>query len=489
MNDFFGMIISFVFVCIILIVAEILNRYTNTSEEFNRKFVHIGVSNWWIISMMVIDNKLYASIPPFIFIILNYISYKKSIFKSMKRNQKESLGIVYFPISLLILVFIFWDVNIYIGAIGILIMGYGDGLAALFGIKFGLNTFYIGSNKKSFIGTFTMFMASFIISIIFLSIAESFGTSTILISFIIAIIATILELITPFGLDNITVPIFSSILAYFLININNDFYFYINRILIGFIFSGLIGFLAYKKRSLTVSGLIGAIILGTTIFVTTGFFGASIMILFFISSSFLSHFKKKDKTLVASQFDKTGDRDIFQVFANGGIGLIYSILYFFTKEIIFIYMFIVAFAAANADTWSTELGILDKNNPISLRNLKRVSKGTSGAVSILGTISGFLGAFLIATYGYIYIYLFSDIKHNILVLFILTVSGFLGTIIDSLLGASVQAIYLDENGNETEKKFINQSIRKLSRGFKIINNDFVNITSILLATLFVLVLL
>jgi uncharacterized membrane protein len=85
--------------------------------------------------------------------------------------------------------------------------------------------------------------------------------------------------------------------------------------------------------------------------------------------------------------------------------------------------------------------------------------------------------------------LFSDIKHNILLLFILTISGFLGTIIDSLLGASIQAIYLDEYGNETEKKFIDKNIRKLARGFKFINNDFINITSILLATLFVLVLI
>lgn len=265
--------------------------------------------------------------------------------------------------------------------------------------------------------------------------------------------------------------------------------FYLNSIVIGFTFSSIIALLAYKKKSLTVSGAIGAIILGTTIYVTTGFFGASVMILFFISSTILSHFKKNDKKSVADQFDKTGNRDIFQVFANGGVGLLYSILYFFTKDILFIYMFIVAFAASNADTWSTEIGILDKNKPISLRSFKRVAKGTSGAVSVLGTISGLMGAFLIAIYSYIYLNIWADTKYNIFILFALTISGFLGTIIDSILGASIQAIYLDENDKETEKKYVDGSLRKLSRGFKIINNDFVNLISIILATLIILVFL
>jgi len=108
-SNLIGLIISFIFVFIILILGEILNRFTKASEEFNRKFVHIGVSNWWIVAMFLIDNMYYAMIPPIIFIILNYLSYKKGVFSSMEREDKESLGTVYYPISLLILVWLFWE--------------------------------------------------------------------------------------------------------------------------------------------------------------------------------------------------------------------------------------------------------------------------------------------------------------------------------------------------------------------------------------------
>lgn len=482
-SDLVGLIISFLFVFIILIIGEILNRFVKTDEEFNRKFVHMGVSNWWIIAMMLIDNVYYAMIPPIVFIILNYISYKKDYFSSIERGDKESLGTVYYPISLLILVLLFWERNIYIGAIGILIMGYGDGLAALIGINFGLNQFKVGDNTKSIIGTITMLVVSLLVSLIVLSISIGFSIEILMISIIIAFFATLLELITPYGLDNITVPLISALVGYVLISFGDSIVLYGYRLVGGLVFSGAIGFLAYKKKSLTKSGMIGAIILGTGIYVTTGFYGASTMILFFISSSLLSHYKKKDKKTVAEQFDKTGNRDMVQVFANGGVGLIYGILYLIYESPLYLILFTVAFAAANADTWSTEIGVLDNKEPISLRNFKKVPKGTSGAVSVLGTFSGFLGALLIGTYSILYINYFFSTKVKLFYILLIGISGLLGSVIDSVLGAFVQGIYIDEKNEETEKKFIHGKETRLKRGIKFINNDIVNLVSIVIATL------
>ncbi|MBS4539601.1 DUF92 domain-containing protein [Clostridium sp. D2Q-11] len=487
-SNLIGLIISFIFVFMILILGEILNRFTNADEEFNRKFVHIGVSNWWIVAMFLIDNMYYAMIPPIIFIILNYLSYKKGVFSSMEREDKDSLGTVYYPISLLILVLLFWERNIYIGAIGILIMGYGDGLAALIGVNYGLNQFHIGKNKKSIIGTLTMFAVSMMVSLIVLSFSISFSINILMISIIIAFIATVLELVTPYGLDNITVPLISALVGYILVSFDNSIIIYNYRFVVGLIFSGIIGILAYKKKSLTKSGMIGAIVLGTGIYLTTGFYGASTMILFFISSSVLSHYKKRDKKQVSDQFDKTGNRDMTQVFANGGVGLIYGILYLIFDSPIYLMLFTIAFAAANADTWSTEIGILDKKWPFHLRSFKRVPKGTSGAVSPLGTISGFLGALLIAVYSSIYFNIVLELDVNILYVLIVSLSGLLGSVIDSMLGAFIQGIYMDEERKETEKKFIDGKETILKRGIKYINNDIVNVVSIFLATLIPLIM-
>lgn len=211
-NNTFGIVVSFIFVFSLIIISSVLHKKNLLSNEGTRKLIHIGVSNWWIIAMIYFDNKLHASIVPAIFIVINYLSYKLSIIKSMEREgSKNDLGTVYFPISLLILVFITFGnfSQPYIGALGILIMGYGDGLAAVLGKKYGKNKFYLFGNEKSFAGSLTMFLASFIVSIIILGIYSPYNL--LFNSFCVAIFATIIEAISPFGLDNLTVPLLTSI--------------------------------------------------------------------------------------------------------------------------------------------------------------------------------------------------------------------------------------------------------------------------------------
>ena len=237
----------------------------------------------------------------------------------------------------------------------------------------------------------------------------------------------------------------------------------------------------------------GAIILGTGIFATSGIYGAAIMIMFFLSSSFLSHYKKVKKETVAKQFDKTGKRDFFQVFANGGVGVILSIIYFITQNPHFLIALAISFAAANSDTWSTELGTLNKSKPFSLRTFKRVIKGTSGAVSFLGTIFGFLGSIFIGIVAIALMFMFdlSINNQSYLKIFIyITLGGFIGGLIDSILGATIQGIYyFDEEKIETEKKVYNNVPTRLIRGFSFINNDIVNFLSISIPSFMIMFLL
>ena len=135
----------------------------------------------------------------------------------MERGGKGNLGTVYFPISLLILVLLtFTDVigaSTYIGAIGILIMGYGDGLAAVIGKKYGKHPLAFG---KSFEGSITMFIVSFLVTF---TILVRYGSlaSAVLVGLGVAIAGTVIELFTPKGLDNLTVPLGTAILAFILL--------------------------------------------------------------------------------------------------------------------------------------------------------------------------------------------------------------------------------------------------------------------------------
>lgn len=220
MNNFIGIIISYIFVFSVIGLSTILTFFNKLSGENSRKFVHIGVSNWWIIAMIFFNNPFYASIPPASFVIINYISYKRSIFKVMEREgEKGDLGTVYFAISLLVLSFLTFGPGSspYIGALGILIMGYGDGFAAVFGKKFPKYAYKIWGNTKTAAGTGAMFVFSFLVSFIILSIYSP-GSAFIL-SAAIAVFSTVVETISPWGLDNLTVPLLTP-LFYSLISNN-----------------------------------------------------------------------------------------------------------------------------------------------------------------------------------------------------------------------------------------------------------------------------
>jgi len=205
-----GLILSYVLIFIIIGISTFFQKKKLIGEEGARKFIHIGVSNWWILAMVFFkdDNAIwFAIIPPITFIVLNYISYKQNLFKAMERGGNGNLGTVYFPISLLVLVILTFGIfdAPYIGAIGILIMGYGDGLAAVIGTKYGKHKLLFG---KSYEGTITMFLSSLVVAMIVLSIYQVEGF--ILLSIGVAFIASIVELITRRGLDNLTVPLITS---------------------------------------------------------------------------------------------------------------------------------------------------------------------------------------------------------------------------------------------------------------------------------------
>jgi len=494
-GDVVGVIISIFFVAIILALSELIRKLSKFDTEFTRKFVHIGVSHWWLVAMFLIKDMRFALIAPVIFVFLNYYSYKKELIKSMERGKDSSdLGTVYFPISLIVLILLTWKGGLlgqdlrYLGALGVLIMGYGDGFAAIIGQSFGRRRYKIFGNQKSLEGSVTMFAFAFLVSAIILGNSIGFDINVLRISFAVAVLSALTEALTPYGFDNLTVPILSTLNAYFFVKGSPAFLF-IYMACIGFVFSFFIAYAAYKKESLTLDGSIGATFLGTLMYATSGLFGSIMMVVFFLSSSILSHFKKSKKEKAARQFDKTGRRDIMQVFANGGVGLIHSILYYITKKPAYLVFLGISFAAANADTWATELGLLNRRNPISLRTFKPVEKGTSGAISLFGTLSALVGSMLIgifATFGFSFLNInLSEIGLEFTQAFqMVTFGGFLGSIIDSVLGATVQGVYYSQElEGETEKRIYNGKPNVLVRGFSFVNNDLVNFLSIAISSI------
>lgn len=218
MMNVYGLILSYALIFLVIGISTSLQSKGILKEEGSRKLIHIGVSNWWIIAMIFFEGEnaiWFAMIPPITFIFLNYLSYRLNLLKAMERQEKDSLGTVYFPISLLILVIITYGIlgreYAYIGGIGVLIMGYGDGLAAVIGTTYGKHKL---PNGKSIEGSLAMFFSSFIVAAILLYISSISGF--IYYALGVAFIATLIEYFTPHGFDNLTVPLGSSLVYYLL---------------------------------------------------------------------------------------------------------------------------------------------------------------------------------------------------------------------------------------------------------------------------------
>lgn len=245
------------------------------------------------------------------------------------------------------------------------------------------------------------------------------------------------------------------------------------RILKGIILSSIVGLGAREKKSLSSSGVAGAVIVGTSCFAFGGPLFYSALLAFFGTGSLLSHYRKQEKE--GFEFEKGGERDIYQVLANGGVGALSAILYFLSgKDPLYLNGFLGSMAAVTADTWATEIGVLSGDDPVHLITGKKVPKGTSGAITPLGNGAAIAGALLsgiVAAFQ-------KDSRFSTASLLLGSLFGGLsGAWIDSLLGATVQAQYFCPRCNKmTEKKLHRCGTRThLKSGIPWITNDVVNL--------------
>lgn len=250
----------------------------------------------------------------------------------------------------------------------------------------------------------------------------------------------------------------------------------LTRIGLGLILSAAIGGLAYWRKSLDTSGWIGAILVGT---LTLGFGGWAwglTLIIFFISSSLLSHYKEQIKARrAAEKFSKGGRRDFVQTMANGGLAAAIAVAYGIGGQPAFLLaLFAGVMATVNADTWATELGVLSPHRPRLITSGRAVEPGTSGGITLFGSSAAALGAALIGVCMLILLAL-EGASAPWWLIPAATLGGFGGAMIDSLLGATVQAIYTYADGRETERRFARDGTpTTFLRGWPWMNNDVVN---------------
>lgn len=213
-SDWLALLISYVYVFAIIFAGEGLRKWRGYSVDFTRKVIHIGVGTWVFGTVALFERWYLAIIPPLTFIVINYISYRQQVFKAMETGEKGQLGTVYLPISFAVLLWLFWS-RPHIAAAGIMAMTWGDAFGSIIGLRWGRRKYEVFDRTRSLEGSAAMFAFSFASILITLVAMTALGwPATFLYALTAAVFATVVEAFSPWGIDNLTVPILSAGLLY-----------------------------------------------------------------------------------------------------------------------------------------------------------------------------------------------------------------------------------------------------------------------------------
>lgn len=270
--------------------------------------------------------------------------------------------------------------------------------------------------------------------------------------------------------------------------------------LAGLLLAACISLAAWRARLLSTGGALAASLLGMIIFGLGGLGWAILLLTFFLSSSLLSRLFSRQKRRLTEKFSKGSRRDAWQVAANGGTAGFFVLLHLLFPTAAWPWLgFAGALAAANADTWATELGVLSRSAPRMITTGQPVERGTSGAISTPGLLAAFAGALVIGLPAVLFWqgkvfdlpgapawvnYILGAGRAELAVgpafLFLgaITLAGVAGSLLDSFLGATVQAIYFCpscQKDTERHPLHLCGNATYLVRGRRWLDNDWVNV--------------
>ena len=204
----------FLYLTILVIIAETMSRLLPDDPELTRKVVHIGSGNvillaWWfdISRTVIVGAAIIAA-------AIAITSYLIPILPSIESVGRKSFGTLFYAISMGILAACFWLYTPQYAVIGILVMAWGDGMAAIIGQRFGKHKYKIGDINKSWEGSLAMTAAALIVTEAVLLKVEGNSWQTWTIAIVVALVATVCEAFSKLGIDNLTVPLACGFLCF-----------------------------------------------------------------------------------------------------------------------------------------------------------------------------------------------------------------------------------------------------------------------------------
>lgn len=444
----------------VLIALTKLTFTLTKNTEFGRKLLHAGAFGILFIAKAFFVSFFHFTILCAVAAVFTFVAYKFRLIKSIERKHRTA-GEFFYCLSLLAcsIALCFFPELFPSLVAAFAALSIGDGAASLFGKLIRSPKIHF---EKTLVGTIACILFTFL-SLFLLKLVNYIELSYLTIV-TLSLASGIFELVGK-GLDNFTVPLSVFVLCALFTKFGQSLEI---AVLIGegvFLVAFLSKFITYYGSLL--AGLIGLLFY---------YFGGIFPILYLIacygvmlSTSLLKKLKKVEEV---KTIEKTKGKDFIEIFVNGFFSTLAIVLYGVLETPTLLLVSLITISSSFVDSLSSDVGALSKKAPRDIVTRKPVEKGISGGVSLLGTLAALLGSFGFGTA----ITLF--VLPSPLYIPLVSLTIFLGTLVDSILGSLLQAKYrCPVCGLQTEKRTCCEQVTLFEKGVPFINNDIINLLS------------
>ena len=143
-----ALLVSYAFLFGMVGLSELIRKLWKLPAEFTRKVIHIGVGFWGLLALATLRVTWMAVIPPLSFVLINLVSFRWTLIRSMEIEDRSNLGTVWYPFSLSLLILCFWLKRPEVVLVGLLCMALGDGMAAIVGRRWGAHPYTVWGVKR-----------------------------------------------------------------------------------------------------------------------------------------------------------------------------------------------------------------------------------------------------------------------------------------------------------------------------------------------------
>ena len=475
-----GYLIFSLYTVAIMLGGVYLEKKTNIDKTICRKLTHIASAFIWVICHLFFGYSIHWILLNGIStVLMGFVIFNKKITIFSRDDSQKSVGLFYFCLSTFVVAVICYlvgeELYLYTG-ITYYALALGDGFAPIVAKVLKDKNKTIKDGKTLF-GTLSVYIVTFLSTLIFSTIFDMNLSLTFILS--ISGLTCITEFYGIKGIDNLLIEF--SVFGYLVLY---HYGFVSLPLEVVLITSPLLAIVAVGSKSMTSAAGVSSFIL----FALVGFYGEGFMpigfifLLFLVSTIVGIVSKKLDKNNNSEH--KKESRKAKQIIAVGLFGIISLVLYFYTEKEIFNYIFFLSFVEQFADSMASDIGRLTKRKNLNIITLKPVEKGISGGVSILGTICALLGSLILMLVPLV----FNVISFKFYIAIV--VLAFIGTVVDSILGALIQALYkCNTCGKLIENPNSCCGDATLVKGCSLIDNTMVNYLASFITCLLGLILL